>query len=71
MKMSNPFKSRSARAQVHYTRHAIKQIELANPLVTQRMTDAQIAACTEWNFDPATRPADAQALHAEMDLLEI
>jgi hypothetical protein len=31
--MSNPFKSRSARAQVHYTRHVIKQIELANPLV--------------------------------------
>ena len=69
--MSNPFKSRSARAQVHYTRHAIKQIELANPLVTQRMTDAQIAACAGWYFDPATRPADAQALHAELDLLEI
>jgi len=69
--MPNPFKSRSARSQIHYTRHVRRQIELANPLATQKLIDALIAACTEWYFDPATRPADAQALHAEMDLLEI
>ena len=69
--MPNPFKSRTARSQVHFARHIRKQIDAGNPLVTQRMIDALIAACTEWYFDPATRPADAQALHAEMDLLEI